>query len=231
MESGQRDQTLRAVHIVATFAWYIALWNRNGLYLSLRHLGMSPRITLGVFIALLSATACLATACGVALVYLHRKDRRFLPVGLYISYMAAAAAMAFMIAALLHDFVRLQDWLPRVTQWDDFTIPVGLLFALLAFVAPWRMWRRQRPTPVVVDAALLSLVALMGYDAWYFLRHGDIRRAPWYIWFVEGEYMTIWGVAALITLVVLLLGGRARVMYVISVILLLGARAALLPGF
>jgi len=87
----------------------------------------------------------------MVLVRHHKTDETFLPALQYITYTASALGWSWLVMVFAIDvlgFGPVADWMAVVLPW-------------FMFVGPWFVFRRHGPTPVVADAALVTLAVVL----------------------------------------------------------------------
>lgn len=136
-----------------------------------------------LLLSIFSLAITLSVLFGIILIYRHRRDLLLLPMRSYISYIIAAAVLAFLIVAAFHDgdWIKLNKRYAGLVMWGLF---------LLALLIPWALFRRRKPTPLFIDAVLVPATAILGYHALgYILSPGlsSHARFPQYFDYFAGN--------------------------------------------
>ncbi len=114
----------------------------------------------------------LSVLFGIILIYRHRCDLFLLPIRSYISYIVAAGAWAVLAMATVDECFSLgRTW----WHWRYTFLSMWCLF-ILAFLIPWAVFRRRQPTPLIIDAVLTPIAAILGYHALGYLSTSSVRR-------------------------------------------------------
>ena len=118
----------------------------------------------------------LSVGCGIALVFRNREDETFLPPAQYMSYFVSAFGWSWFLSATANDLfdARLAAlWIAVVLPW-------------FLFLGPWLAFRRQHPTPLVVDAAIVTLATTLGFGA-----ATSVRFLPSVRWLARDGYVAM----------------------------------------
>jgi hypothetical protein len=147
---------VRIIHDIAVAIWLAILidWETTELFRKLSKLLGVRNDPLIISIWLVTATVGLIS--GLFLVYLHRNKEKFLPIRIFLSYMAIGIAWLIGAIAFVDEVLRIWSF----SNTDRAIVWVG---ALLLMIIPHLLWRRGKTTPLLLDAALLvAIVILMG---------------------------------------------------------------------
>ena len=124
-----------------------------GLFVLADRLMFHGRYPGWLLIGLPMTAFCVSVGCGMLMVRHHRADETFLPPLQYATYAAAELGWSWLVAAIAHDVLRVgpaADWMAVVLPW-------------FMFIGPWLAFRRHRPTPLVVDGALITLAVVLAH--------------------------------------------------------------------
>lgn len=166
---------LRRIHEIPLLLWLLMVldWETTKLLEKLieglwwRHSADEIHIT----IWFLTTTASITT--GLILVYCHRKKETFLPMRTFLTYMVSGVAwlvgvFAFFDEVINLDFGKLYHGMGTLV----WCVSLGLM------AVPYLLWRRHTSTPLLLDAALLSVLMFLSLSLLDYARGGRF----WHIW-------------------------------------------------
>ena len=138
-----------------------------------------------IYLSALAITTSLSLLFGIILVYRHRYDSCFLPIRSYISYMITAITWGIVIGACFDEFIPHKFGF----GWQETCLLMWFL-PLLAFLVPWAFFRSSKPTPLIIDATLVPIAAVLGGHAIFFLR-SSYRQCAKVRYYFTGNSETI----------------------------------------